>query len=308
MIAEARYFIEGAIIKYATALARDLEFDLKELDDFLAEFMQDVDEYLTKLDPEKLDADLLSDASPVHRAVAILRKRYIISYLDKSPNKLCFFCPKLYLLEILKEHFPDANDLDAPSDGHPYTRIYRESDDIIRELLAIQSKLGVPFEPKRSPERGKDGELEPPAPPTLAHPQLLLKAHKVPSKFRTLACCTNFVLAPLGRLLSNGLSALEPVLRCIWYSTFRDCRELPKDFPIPAFPFLANSSDLVPIVMGLNSSIPVSQRAQPVTNRCYDVEQMYTGLVQSELIADLIEVVNEVWWIDLRETRKFLLQ
>jgi hypothetical protein len=121
LINEARWHIEAAILKYAKALAKQNEIDMDDLDSFLENFMADIDLHLVKLDPEQLDADLLSDSSPIHAHVVKLRKRYIVTYLDKSPNKLCFICPKLYLLKIIEEHFPNPNNLDDPSTEHTYT-------------------------------------------------------------------------------------------------------------------------------------------------------------------------------------------
>ena len=91
-----------------------------------------------------------------------------------------------------------------------------------------------------------------------------------------LACCSNYVLAPLGRYLSCVLTLFTPILKRIWEDVFKG--KLPPGHATPTFPILNQSTDVTAMVRALNRSIPERQQRDKVSWAAYDVEKMYTNI------------------------------
>ena len=252
--------------------------------------MTDVDAHLDKLSLDELNTAHLTHPTVSKAAIRTHQGRFILSYVDKSANCVCSVCPKFYLQIIINEHFPNCimSDRTTP---HTYKNERRSVTDQLAVLKHLSDTLGIPFKPKHKPPRNKDGSPGTAAPPTLAHPQALIKEHKEPKGHRLLACCNNYPLAPLGRHLSSIFALFTPILEDVWYSTFVDLPSHER----PIFPILTQSTSVVEMVKRLNQSIPKHLRGNSVHLEARDVAKMYTNIDLLGLNKALSSIIQEVF-------------
>ena len=241
------------------------------------------------------------------RSIKQLKQKFVISYVDKFANKFLFFCPKYYASIVLQEFAPslcsknmtqllDVRNLLAGDRNSTYIVSADNADTIHTTLCHFLESQKICCERPKSVDPNVDKEPI----KVNSYPAVLGKLHKIPIKFRFLACSASYELRPLSIWLSRAFKFLEHEFKRLWSSTLCRAGTSFRNHSV----WVCNDSQVIPeMIKDLNRSIPLSKRNIPVPLKTFDFTKMYTNIELTDLKSCFKNLFEEVF----AANKKYLL-
>ena len=297
--------LKHALDKWMKLFAEKYEVQPALLRDYTEAVMNDFETQLSKIPLESHSGINILDNTSVKKAIRTLRKKFVITYVDKFSTKFMFTCPKLYALTLLKEFMPWT--LTNPELGNDELKTYElcnvNKEQLARKFGAFLRKENISYNrfDKKSNKtnikvipgiavKKETGEL--------ASPCGLGKFHKPKLGWRFLACSTKYYLRALSIWLTRTFKALTPLVEQIWEEKWLKAGIKVKGT------WIAKDSGRVPmIVHALNRHVKKSDRAN-VMLRTFDFSQMYTNIKLDALKTQMSKLFDLIFELKSRECER----
>ena len=208
-----------------------------------------------------------------------IRRDFVITYMDKSPNTFIAFCRKGYLLTVCDDLSPPP-----PAGNHVFQQVPRHTDDIIEEDAAFQRGLGL-----------KSGTDKLPVYAAIA------KLHKTPVSARFLTLSYDTSLTVLAKRICDFFAAFSPSITGLWDVAMKSAN---MDSSVTLFTpahspeswVITDSAQVISRVQGYNRSMTTEQHLlAPHEIQTFDFERLYTNLPQDDLVHRMRGLVLEAW-------------
>lgn len=203
------------------------------------------------------------------RWVRLFQNNFVVTRCDKAGSTFAAMCPALYVSQLREQMNTACYQVCAQPPG-----------DVVG---LAHFALAPEFE-------HLNGSTE------LARPDLLVKFHKQPVKFRTLCCCHSYYHKPLGHTITSALRALQPGVEDVWSRTVRSSGLT--RVPGPMRPWMINSSaQAVQQVQQVSAAgLSWTEFLEEGGVASFDFAQMYTMVPLEDLMSRLSTwLLRPIW-------------
>jgi hypothetical protein len=276
----------NALANWREKFARENEtIEPEELEPFCGAVLTGVQSQIGQL-PLSIDEEP-EDLDNLLKAIKQVRKRFIISYVDKFSSKFMFTCPKFYAQSLLNEFMPwklDAS-INPNDDDQTYETTEEVSESIIQrhsDFLEVENINEIAFDKKKQNDEEEVAS-------ELAYPCAAGKFHKTPMKWRYIACSTRYSLRALSIWISKSFKGLMPIVHDMWCSKTEEI-----GFHSDKSWIVENSASVPSLITHCNQNTASALRDQ-VVMRTYDFSKMYTNIQLDDLKNKLSILIDQLF-------------